>query len=106
MARTIINLNYNCSFDEAFNKISSVLVQNGFKKQERNGEEFWKKGSGIMTAMQFIKVDFSEGEVIISAWVQSGIGSLGGSEMDLTGFVAAAPKKSLMKVIEKIKMCL
>lgn len=106
MARTVINMNYNCNFDEASNRINSVLLQNGFKQQERNGESFWKKGTGLMTAMQFIKVDFSESAVTISAWVQSGIGNLGGSEMDLTGFVAAAPKKSLMKVIEKIKKCL
>ena len=92
MARTVINLNYNCSFEDAFNR---------FKNQEKNGEEYWKKGTGLMTAMQFIKLEFSDGALTLSAWVQAGIGSFGGSEMDLSGVTAAIPKKSLMNVIEK-----
>lgn len=56
-----------------------------------------------MTAMQFVKVDFGQNEFIMSAWVQAGIGSVGGGEMDLTGVVAALPKRQLMKVLEEIK---
>ena len=42
-------------------------------------------------------------EFVMSAWVQVGIGSLGGGEMDLTGVVAIIPKKQLMTVLEEIK---
>lgn len=106
MARTVFNVNYNCDFEKASNIISSILIQNGFKQIVCNGEEVWKKGTGIMTAMQFVKVEFDAGFVTLSAWVQAGLGNTGGSEMDLTGFVAAVPKKSLMKVLEKIKKSL
>ena len=43
------------------------------------------------------------GQIQLSAWVQVGIGSVGGGEMDLNGVVGAIPKKQLLKLIEKIK---
>lgn len=42
-------------------------------------------------------------QITLSAWVQSGIGSVGGKEMELKGAVAALPKQQLLKVIEEIK---
>ncbi|MGM9537510.1 MAG: hypothetical protein ACI3VN_04180 [Candidatus Onthomonas sp.] len=104
MARTNIKVRYSCGFEAAESKVIRILVQNGFKLTTiKSGEDVWKKGVGIMTAMQYIKVEFSSDEVILSAWVQAGVGSVGGSEMDLTGFVAALPKKQLLKVLEEIK---
>jgi hypothetical protein len=85
--------------------VNSILVQNRFKRISYNGEEVWKKGTGLLTAMQYIKVEYGPGCIILSAWVQVGVGSVGGGEMDLKGVVAAVPKKSLMKVIEQIKRC-
>ena len=53
--------------------------QKGFKTTTlKTGEKVWKKGTGLMTAMQFVKVDFGQNEFIMSAWVQAGIGSVGG----------------------------
>lgn len=103
MSRTVFNVNYNCDFESANNTISNILTENGFKLINRNGEEVWKKGTGMMTAMQFVKVEFDSNVAVLSAWVQAGLGNAGGSEMDLTGFVGAVPKKSLMKILEKIK---
>ncbi len=104
MARTSIKTSYSCSYDEAQRKISAILYQKGFKTTTlKTGEKVWKKGTGLMTAMQFVKVDFGQNEFIMSAWVQAGIGSVGGGEMDLTGVVAALPKRQLMKVLEEIK---
>ena len=42
----------------------------------------------------------------ISGWVQIGVGSVGGKERDLKGFVGAIPKKSVLNTIEKIKAAL
>ena len=104
MARTNIVTSYSCSYDDAQRKISTILSQKGFKPTTlKTGEKVWKKGNGILTAMQFVKVDFSQNEFVMSAWVQVGIGSLGGGEMDLTGVVAIIPKKQLMTVLEEIK---
>ena len=94
MARTTIVTQSNCKFEQAENIINNILSKNGFKQTTINsGENVWKKGTGFLTAMQFIKIDFSSNEFTISAWVQAGLGSVGGNEMDLTGVVAAIPKK-------------
>lgn len=104
MARTSIKTSYSCSYDEAQRKISSILSQKGFKTTTlKTGENVWKKGTGLITAMQFVKVDFSQKEFVMSAWVQAGVGSVGSREMDLTGVFAALPKRQLMKVLEEIK---
>lgn len=104
MARTSIKASYSCSYDEAERKINSILFQKGFKPTTlKTGENVWKKGIGLLTAMQFVKVDFTQNEFIMSAWVQAGIGSISGGEMDLTGVVAALPKRQLMKVLEEVK---
>ena len=101
MARTTIVTQSNCKFEQAENIINNILSKNGFKQTTINsGENVWKKGTGFLTAMQFIKIDFSSNEFTISAWVQAGLGS---NEMDLTGVVAAIPKKQLLNVIEQIK---
>lgn len=104
MSRTIFDITYNCGFEEAQSKIESVLHSNGFhKKVLQTGENVWKNGTGLMTAMKFIKVEYSQNAITLSAWIQVGIGDTGGEEKDLTGFVAALPKKQLMKIIKEIK---
>lgn len=107
MARTTINAPFSCNFDQAEKTIHTILLNNGFHQTVlKSGENVWKKGTGLMTAMQFVKVEFSSEEVRLSAWIQAGIGSFGGSEMDLTGIAGAIPKKSLMNVLTQIKAAL
>lgn len=104
MARTTMKIAYHCSFDDAQSKVENTLYRAGFRKTTiKTGESVWKKGIGFATAMKFVKVDYSNSEIILSAWVQMGLGSVGGSEMDLTGFVGALPKRQLMNCLEKIK---
>ena len=52
------------------------------------------------------KIEFTDTTLVVSGWVQAGVGSVGGNEMALNGIVAAVPKKSVMKVIEQIKASL
>ena len=104
MARTKMNVPFKCDFDDAQKRINRILTGEGFHETTiKTGENVWKKGTGMLTAMQFIKVEFASNQAVIYAWVQTGIGNIGGSEMDLKGFVAALPKRMLMKVLEKIK---
>ena len=107
MARTIITLPYYVSYNEVINNLELFLLKKGFKKIVTNNEEVWKKGTGMLTAMQFLKFQFTENrEVMISGWVQAGLGSVGFNEMDLSGTVAAIPKRSLLKTIDELKSCL
>ena len=103
MARTYFNIPNNCSFEEIQNKIETILKNRKFHETTIDtGEIVWKNGTGFFTAMKFLKVEYSEKQVKLSAWTQAGLGSVGGTEMDLTGFAAAIPKKQLMNVVEEI----
>lgn len=106
MSRTTIQVKYDLTHQEASKRIESVLSARGFTPIDYNSEHVWKKGVGLLTAMQYIKIEYSLGGAAISAWVQAGLGSIGGSEMDLTGFVAALPKKMLTAVLEEIQHAL
>lgn len=106
MPRTTIKVEYDLTHQEANKRIESILSLRGFKLINYHGESVWKKGNGALTAMQYIKIEYSAGGATISAWVQAGLGSVGGGEMDLTGFVAALPKKMLMNILEEIQHAL
>lgn len=104
MARTSFKIRYGCDFLEAQKKTETTLQSKGFHRETlKTGEKVWKSGTGFLTAMKFVKVEYTQSEIILSAWVQTGFGSVGGKEMDLTGFVGAFPKKQLMNVLEEIK---
>ena len=106
MARTIINLPLRNSVDESYNTAVNIMQANGFKEVSYIGETVWKKGTGLLTAMQYIKIEFTDTTLVVSGWVQAGVGSVGGNEMAHNGIVAAVPKKSVMKGIEQIKASL
>ncbi len=104
MARSSFTIPYRCSFHEAQQKVESILQSKGYHTQViKSGEHVWKCGNGILTAMKFVKVEYAPDKILLSAWVQIGLGSLGGGEMDLTGVTGALPKKQLMKLVEEIK---
>lgn len=103
MARTKIRMQYTLPFNQVDGVIKNILFQEGYKEINRNNEIVWKKGTGLLTAMQYIKIEYGSGYVDVSGWVQAGVGSIGGKEMDLNGIIGALPKKSVMKVISKIQ---
>lgn len=70
MARTIINLPLRNSVDESYNTAVNILQANGFKEVSYNGETVWKKGTGLLTAMQYIKIEFTDTTLVVSGWVQ------------------------------------
>ncbi|MFQ6793350.1 hypothetical protein [Thomasclavelia sp.] len=103
MARTVEI--YECRRDvwQVNNDIRMILMNDGYHEINYNGERVWKKGTGLMTAMHYIKYEFSDNVICISGWVQIGVGELGGKERDLTGFTATIPKKSVAKTMAKMK---
>lgn len=103
MARTTIKIQYSQPFTVTNELVEGILLSNGYKEIDYNGETVWKKGTGMLTAMQFIKIEYGENIISVSGWVQVGVGNVGGNEMALTGFTASVPKKSVMKVIAKIQ---
>ena len=86
-----------------FTDFPLALQINSLFLKDYHGETVWKKGTGAMTAMQYIKLEYGQGSVTLYGWVQAGLGDVGGKEMDLKGFFGAMPKQSLLKVIKKIQ---
>lgn len=104
MARSTFEIKFSCGHEQAKQQIEAILRQKNFHLETlKTGETVWKCGVGLLTAMKFIKVEYGNQRISLSAWVQVGIGSTGGREMALDGFTAAIPKKQLMKTIEEIK---
>ncbi len=101
--RSTFSIPFTEDFPITDGKIRSVLSANGYKEMDKNSEIVWKMGTGMMTAMHFIKIEYTENTVEVSGWIQSGMGDIGGKEMDLKGFMGIIPKKQVLKTIDKIK---
>ena len=103
MARSSFTIDYDCGFPQAQQKVEAILIRHRFQpKKLKTGESVWKNGTGMASAMKFIKVEYSPKTIQLSAWIQMGIGSFGGGEMGLNGVLGAFPKKQLLSVIEEI----
>ena len=103
MGRTFRRVYPRCDIATAQRTIEQILMSNGYHIHHYNtGELVWKKGTGLMTAMHYIKVDYYATEIHLFGWIQSGIGDMGLGEMDLTGFVGIIPKQAVSKVLDRI----
>lgn len=103
MSRSIFHATTFLDEKKAFQTAENILNQEGYHQIEKNGEVVWKKGTGALTAMHFIKLEFRQNELIITGWVQIGLGSAGFNDMDLTGILGSLPKRSTFKTIQKIR---
>lgn len=80
-----------------------ILTENRFKPKKYSGESVWKKGTGMVAAMQFVRVVPFDDALGVQAWTQVGLGNAGFRESSLEGVAAALPKKMLLAVLEKIQ---
>jgi hypothetical protein len=103
MARTILDIPLRGDPAAADSVVKTILINDGYRDVPYNAEIVWKKGTGMMTAMHYIKVEYMGNVLRLSGWVQIGVGALGGKERDLSGFTATVPKKSVKKTMEKIQ---
>lgn len=103
MSRTAVNVPLNKDANQLHEQIKQILTADGYKeKKYKKGEIVWKKGTGFLTAMHFIKLDYQPNMLVVSGWISSGIGGLTLGEQALTGVVGVIPKKSVQKTIDKI----
>ena len=104
MARTTQAVKLKTTQEEAERIIKVNLTADGYKLIDYDGEDdVWRKGTGVMTAMHYIKPEFEYGDTLyLSGWVRSGIDKTALKEQDLEGFVGMVPKKSVKATMEKI----
>ncbi len=102
MARTSIEVKFQDA-QAADQTAKRILLQNNYSQINENAENVWKCGNGLWTAIKYIKIEYaSQDTMIVSGWVRP----MGGSEMDLSGFVGALPKKQVLKVIREIQIAI
>lgn len=83
--------------------LKDFCAKEGFEYTQFKGENVWKKGIGMMTAPQFIKVDYQNGKVHLEAWMKYAI--LPGvycGEMGLSGFWGFAVKQMLKSRVDAL----
>ena len=103
MARSFYQVEYHTSYAELKDRLESVLTANGYHPYVYNkAENVWKKGTGALTAMMYIKIEYDVGKVTIQGWSCAGLGSVELNELALSGFVGAIPKKMCRGVIEQM----
>lgn len=102
MPRTTIRVPFSANWEDVNKIVVNILLSEGFHEKNIGTEVCWKKGTGLATGMQFVKVEYTQNELVLSGWIQAGIGSVTGSEMDLSGVVGMIPKKQLRKRLDKI----
>lgn len=83
--------------------VNDFFNKEGFKYVNYKNEMVWKKGSGILTAPQYIKIVYQNGTVFLDAWLRFAIlpGVFVG-EMGLDGFVGVIPKQALKSKIDAL----
>ena len=100
MARTILEIpTQNKNLDQVGYIITSILMRYGYQNKIVKGENMWIKGDGIIMKMGCFSYFFTENTVVIQSWMKDALTG----ESDLTGFVAAVPKKKMMRILDEIR---
>ena len=103
MPRTTIQVSFQDAQAHVHEAVKKILLEAGYHEVAYGDEIVWKKGTGMLTAMQYIKVTYQGNTLFLSGWTRVGLGQYGFKEQDLEGFVAAIPKKMVKKVMGRIQ---
>ena len=104
MPRYVREMKTKKSEKEITNLVHAFMEREGFRAVQYKGEDVWQKGRGLLTAPQFMKIDYNEGKFILQAWIKYAL--LPGvyvGEMGITGFTAFAIKKVLRSRVEELE---
>ena len=102
--RTPYTVEYKCSKERVEFAIDIFMKDNEYTHLKYNDEEVFKKGNGWWTMRRFIKCTINDDNtVLIEGWVSAGVGNAASTEIALTGFYGAVPKKILIGEIEELK---
>jgi hypothetical protein len=108
MSRDSIEMRTQMSRDQAWQVVSAYLTSEGFDYLEEKGEAVWRKGAGLATIPQFIKVVPADGSAHIEAWLAqvSWIPGVYTGEQGLDGAWGFALKAALKKRLAALEAAL
>jgi len=101
MSRYLIEFQSSKTKAEIGQILDTYFANEGFKPIEYKGEHVYKKGIGLLTAPQYLLVEYGDNAVKIQAWIKNAL--LPGvyvGEMGLKGFVGAVPKAALRSKVD------
>lgn len=99
MPRTIIQVQYGCSREEAEKQVIEILMNDGYYEAEQDGEMIWTKGDVKLTGVRAIKADYGTDKAKLSGWIRG----LVGGETPLHGIAGAVTKRDVKKTMEKLQ---
>lgn len=102
MPRTIIQVDYGCSREEAEKRVERILINDGYCEAEQDGEMIWTKGDITLTGVRAVKVDYGTDKVKLSGWI---CGLVGG-ETPLHGIKSVVTKNSVKKTMKNLQMAI
>ncbi len=88
---------------QVHDSFASYLASEGFKLETKKGESYWKKGVGLLTAPQYLKLSYANGVYVLEAWLKMAILPgvyLGEMALD-NSFVGCIPKSMLQTKVDK-----
>lgn len=88
---------------QVMNCFNSYMQREGFEYVTKDGESYWKKGMGLLTAPQYLKLTQTNGGYVLEAWLKFAL--LPGvyiGEMGLKGFFGAIPKAMLKDRVDSL----
>ena len=69
MARTMMEIPFAGGQQTVETAVRGVLVADKYKEIDYNGETVWKMGTGLATAMHFIKTEYAGQTLRLYGWV-------------------------------------
>lgn len=107
MARYVQSFTTPFTPQQAMNYFCSYMQSEGFSYVNKGNEGCWKKGVGLVSGPQFIKLTQANGVYTLEAWIKFAI--LPGvyvGEMGVTGAFGAIPKAFLKERVDSLLMAL
>ena len=66
MARTTVRIDFHQPPQVVDQMVRDILIADDYREIDYNREVVWKKGTGLMTAMHYIKIEYQGNTLVVS----------------------------------------
>lgn len=105
MSKTVRQFKTALSEQEANSVVAVFYNQNGFSTYDYKGEQWYKKGTGILAGPQIMRVLINQNDIRIEAFTKYALfPGVYICENDLDSLIGALPNKQLKNAVERLIM--